>query len=112
MSWHVGIDTGGTFTDLAAVEAGTGRRYVTKVPSTPKNPTRGILDALEQFADEVAASLGDVSFFAHGTTVGTNAVLEGKGARAGLLMTRNFNGIYEVRGGIRPSRVDLIDPRY
>jgi N-methylhydantoinase A len=53
-----------------------------------------------------------VSFFAHGTTVGTNAVLEGKGARAGLLITRGFNGIYEVRGGIRPSRVELIDPRY
>ena len=56
--------------------------------------------------------LGDVSFFAHGPRWGTNAVLEGKGARAGLLMTRNFNGIYEGRGGIRPSRVDLIDPRY
>jgi N-methylhydantoinase A len=112
MTWHVGIDTGGTFTDLSAVDAETGRRYVTKVPSTPKNPTGAILDALGQFARDVGASLGEVTFFAHGTTVGTNAVLEGKGARAGLLITRSFSGIYEVRGGIRPSRVELIDPRY
>lgn len=112
MSWHVGIDTGGTFTDLAARDAETGRRYITKVPSTPNDPVAGILDALGQFARETGASFGDVEFFAHGTTVGTNAVLEGKGARAGLLITRNFNAIYEVRGGIRPSRVELVDPRY
>ena len=112
MTWHVGIDTGGTFTDLAAIDSASGQRYVTKVPSTPRNPARAILDALDRFVDEVGISLGEVSFFAHGTTVGTNAVLEGKGARAGLLITRNFSGIYEVRGGIRPSRVELIDPRY
>jgi N-methylhydantoinase A len=112
LSWHVGIDTGGTFTDLAARDPATGQRYITKVPSTPGNPATGILGALRQFATETGATLGDVEFFAHGTTVGTNAVLEGKGARAGLLMTRGFKAIYEVRGGIRPARVDLVDPRY
>jgi N-methylhydantoinase A len=112
MTWMVGIDTGGTFTDLAAVEPEGDRRFVTKVPSTPGNPAEGIREALRSFEQECDASLGDIAFFAHGTTVGTNAVLEGKGAKTGLLLTEGFNAIYEVRGGIRPGRVDLVDPRY
>jgi N-methylhydantoinase A len=112
MTWMVGIDTGGTFTDLAAIHPEGDRRYVTKVPSTPANPADGIREALRSFERDCKASLADVSFFAHGTTVGTNAVLEGKGARTGLLMTEGFNAIYEVRGGTRPGRVELVDPRY
>ncbi len=112
MSWMVGIDTGGTFTDLAAFDPENGRRYIAKVPSTPANPAEGILDALHLFETECETELGDVEFFGHGTTVGTNSVLEGKGAYSGLLVTNGFNAIYEVRGGIRPGRVDLVDPRY
>ena len=112
MTWLVGIDTGGTFTDLAALEQSTGRSYITKVPSTPENLADGIRRALRSFEDECGASLGDIEFFGHGTTVGTNAVLEEKGARTGLLITSGFNAIYEVRGGIRPGRTDLVDPRY
>lgn len=112
MTWMVGIDTGGTFTDLAAVNPEGDRRYVAKVPSTPDNPADGIREALRTFERDCGADLGDIAFFAHGTTVGTNAVLEGKGAKTGLLMTEGFNAIYEVRGGIRPGRVDLVDPRY
>ena len=112
MTWMVGIDTGGTFTDLAAVDPEGNRRYVTKVPSTPANPVDGIREALRTFERECEASLADVAFFAHGTTVGTNAVLEGKGSTTGLLMTEGFNAIYEVRGGIRPGKVELVDPRY
>src|SRR5690242_15251035 len=112
MSWMVGIDTGGTFTDLAALEPASGRRYIAKVPSTPGNPADAILAALQTFGADCDAELGDVEFFGHGTTVGTNAVLEGKGAESGLLITDGFNAIYEVRGGIRPGRTDLVDPRY
>jgi N-methylhydantoinase A len=112
MTWMVGIDTGGTFTDLAAFDPASGRRYVAKVPSTPANPADGIRDALRSFERDCETGLADVVFFGHGTTVGTNAVLEGKGAPTGLLMTAGFNAIYEVRGGIRPGRVDLVDPRY
>jgi len=112
MNWMVGIDTGGTFTDLAAFHPDSGRRYITKVPSTPANPADGILNALHTFKSECDAELREVEFFGHGTTVGTNTVLEGKGASSGLLITKGFNAIYEVRGGIRPGRVDLVDPRY
>lgn len=112
MSWLVGIDTGGTFTDLAALESETGEGYVTKVLSTPSDPSQAIRDALGRLREDTGARLEEISFFGHGTTIATNAVLEGKGAPTGLLMTDGFNAIYEVRGGIRPGRVDLVDPRY
>jgi N-methylhydantoinase A len=112
MSWVVGIDTGGTFTDLAAFEPSSGRSYLTKVPSTPLRPADAIVAALQAFGMDSGATLGDIDFFGHGTTVGTNAVLEGKGAACGLLITAGFNAIYEVRGGIRPTRTELVDPRY
>ncbi|MBI4317649.1 MAG: hydantoinase/oxoprolinase family protein [Chloroflexi bacterium] len=112
VTWAVGIDTGGTFTDLAAVDVRTGAEYVTKVPSTPGNPADGILDALRRFSAECGVHLEDVTFLAHGTTVATNAVLEGKGVRAGLLVNRGYRAIYEMRAGTRPTQPDLIDPRY
>ena len=112
MAWLVGIDTGGTFTDLAAVDSETGRTYITKVASTPGDPSDAVRNALRELERDCAATLEQISFFGHGTTVGTNAVLEGKGALSGLLITDGFNAIYEVRGGIRPARSDLVDPRY
>ncbi|MBI2955610.1 MAG: hydantoinase/oxoprolinase family protein [Chloroflexi bacterium] len=111
-AWVIGIDTGGTFTDLAAVNVATGTKHVTKVPSTPGNPAEGILGALRTFSLECGAHLGQITFLAHGTTVATNAVLEGRGARAGLLINRGFHAIYEMRAGTRPGQVDLVDPRY
>lgn len=106
----VGIDCGGTFTDLVAVEAGSGRIFVTKLPSTPADPSQAVIAALDElFAAGVDPS--EVRFLAHGTTVATNAILEGKGARAGLLITRGFRAIYEARGWIRPESIRaLLDP--
>ncbi|HUY19972.1 MAG TPA: hydantoinase/oxoprolinase family protein [Candidatus Binataceae bacterium] len=106
----VGIDCGGTFTDLVAVEAASGRIFVTKVPSTPDDPSRAVIAALDElFAAGVDPS--EVQFLAHGTTVATNAILEGKGVRAGLLITRGFRAIYEARGWIRPESIRaLLDP--
>ncbi len=106
----VGIDCGGTFTDLIAVEAGSGRIFVTKVPSTPSDPSQAVVAALDElFAAGIAPD--DVQLVAHGTTVATNTMLEGKGVRAGLLITRGFRAIYEARGWIRPDSVRaLLDP--
>src|SRR2546425_4434401 len=92
MTLRVAADTGGTFTDLVAVDEGTGRIEIAKVPSTPADPSEAVVAGLR----EVAASSA-VSFFSHGTTVGTNALLEGKGARTALLVTEGFRGVYEVR---------------
>ena len=85
-TWMVGIDTGGTFTDVAAVEVDAGTLRIAKVPSIPADPSRAVIGGLESLF-EVAPGLraSDVRFFAHGTTAATNALLELKGAKAGLL---------------------------
>jgi N-methylhydantoinase A len=110
-AWMVGIDTGGTFTDLIAVEPRSGTFRLCKVPSVPHDPSSAVLDALEElFATGIDPA--DVALLVHGTTVATNALLEAKGARAGLLVTRGFRAIYEARGWSQPNAADLIDPLY
>lgn len=110
-SWMVGIDTGGTFTDLIAFETGTGELRVAKVSSDPEDPSNAVMAALDElFAGSVAP--GEVVSLVHGTTVATNAILEGKGVKTGLLITEGFRAVYEARGWARPEATDLIDPFY
>jgi N-methylhydantoinase A len=110
-AWLVGVDTGGTFTDLIAVEQATGMLRRAKVPSVPHDPSIAVLHALEKmFADGIDPA--DISMFVHGTTVATNALLEGKGVRTGLLITRGFRAVYEARGWSQPSGSDLLDTFY
>ena len=107
----MGVDTGGTFTDLIAVEQGSGELRRAKVPSVPGDPSLAVLDALDKlFADTVEPAA--ISLFVHGTTVATNALLEGKGVRTGLLITRGFRAVYEARGWSQPKGSDLLDPFY
>ena len=109
--WLVGVDTGGTFTDLIAVEQTTGELRRAKVPSVSGDPSAAVLDAMDKlFADGI--NPGDISLFVHGTTVATNALLEGKGVRTGLLITRGFRAVYEVRGWSQPRGSDLLDTFY
>ena len=110
-SWMVGIDTGGTFTDLIAFEVDTGELRVAKVSSEQDDPSGAVIAALEDlFATGVAP--GEISSLVHGTTVATNAILEGKGVKTGLLITDGFRAVYEARGWARPEAIDLIDPFY
>ncbi len=110
-SWMVGVDTGGTFTDLIAVEPASGARHLAKVPSVPGDPSQAVANALDRlFAAGVAP--GDIAMFVHGTTVATNAILEGEGAATGLLITRGFRAVYEARGWSQPRGSDLLDPFY
>ena len=97
--WQVGVDVGGTFTDLVAVDAAAGQFRVAKVPSTPLNQALGVLDALER----AGVPLPDVTAFIHGTTVGTNAVLERKGAVCGLITTQGFRDVLELGRRTRPN---------
>ena len=89
MALHAGIDTGGTFTDLVVLDDETGRAVVAKVPSTPADPAAAFFRSLEAAGVE-AAALASVTL---GTTVGTNALLERKGARVVLLTTAGFEDI-------------------
>ena len=109
--WMVGVDAGGTFTDLIAVERAGGDVRFAKVASVPADPSQAVMNALEEvFRQGVEPT--DIQFFAHGTTVATNALLEGKGAVTGLLITRGFRAVYEARGWSQPTGSDLIDPFY
>ncbi|MGB0631867.1 MAG: hydantoinase/oxoprolinase family protein [Alphaproteobacteria bacterium] len=110
-SWMVGVDTGGTFTDLIAFEVESGELRVAKVPSDPSDPSNAVMAALQElFSDGINA--GDVASLVHGTTVATNAILEDKGVKTGLLITDGFRAVYEARGWARPEATDLIDPFY
>src|SRR5882724_4497864 len=82
--YRVTVDTGGTFSDFVYLNEATGEMSIAKVPSTPDDPSRAILAGIEALVARDAAA-ADIGYFCHGTTVGTNALLEGKGAATGLL---------------------------
>lgn len=92
MTRIVGVDVGGTFTDLACFDDATGTFSVAKVPSNRGDEAVGFLDGLSQFG-----ALSDLSAIVHGTTVGTNALLERKGARIGVITTAGFRDVLEMR---------------
>jgi N-methylhydantoinase A len=96
--WQVGVDVGGTFTDILAVEADQQTFKVTKVPSTLGDQSLGVIAGLKA----LGLPLSEVSAFVHGTTVGTNAVLERKGARCGLITTMGFRDVLELGRRTRP----------
>ncbi len=106
MAWRIGIDIGGTFTDVALVEEASGRIEVAKVPTTPADFGQGVITGIRQGLAAGAIAAADVALLAHATTVVTNALLEKKGARAGFVATRGFRDLLELR---RSSRADLYD---
>ncbi|MGI9522569.1 MAG: hydantoinase/oxoprolinase family protein [Hyphomicrobiaceae bacterium] len=106
MSWRIGIDIGGTFTDVALVEEETGKIGVAKVPTTVPDYARGVLDGLSLAMGKYSVEANNISLLSHATTVVTNAILEEKGARVALVSTRGFRDILELR---RSARADLYD---
>jgi N-methylhydantoinase A len=111
--YRIGIDVGGTFTDLVAVDA-TGRVTIAKAASTPEDQSLGVMDGLERLAAALsldrAALLAQTAIIVHGTTVATNALLEHKGARVGLLTTEGHRDIIEMREGLKDDRYNLRQP--
>jgi len=109
--YRVTVDTGGTFSDFVYLNEATGEMSIAKVPSTPDDPSRAILAGIEALLARDAAA-ADIGYFCHGTTVGTNALLEGKGAATGLLVTEGFRGIYPVGEQARPYGTAIFDVMY
>ena len=108
--FRVAVDTGGTFTDFVLLDEVTREVSIAKVLSSPDDPSVSVMRGIEQFlAAEPAA---EISYFCHGTTVGTNALLEEKGVRTGLLVTAGFRGIYEIMEQARPHGPALFDLEY
>jgi len=111
--YRIGINVGGTFTDLVAIDEG-GLTTLAKVPSTPDDPSLGVLDGLSQLAGRLGLNrttlLRDTDRVVHGTTVATNALLEHKGARLGLLTTEGHRDVVEMREGLKDDRYNLRMP--
>ncbi|MFC2948123.1 hydantoinase/oxoprolinase family protein [Virgibacillus sediminis] len=105
--YRIGVDTGGTFTDVSLIEEKTGKSYVTKVPSTPSKPSVAVLNGVEQIVKEVGIDTKDLSFFIHGTTVATNALLEEKGVNTALLTTKGFKDVLQIGRQTRPKLYDF-----
>src|SRR6478672_810594 len=97
MAYRLGVDVGGTFTDLFLVSEGDGgAQFRVKTPSTPGDPSEGVLTGVRRICDEAGIGVGELQNFLHGTTVATNAVLESKGARVGLITTGGFGQILHL----------------
>jgi len=108
MAWRVGVDSGGTFTDICLFDDATGRLEVWKVASTPSDPSAGIADGVAEAAARLDAAPDRIAYFGHGTTVATNALIQGTGARTGLITTNGFRDLLEIG---RQKRPDLYDPQ-
>jgi len=102
--YRLGVDVGGTHTDLVLLDVAGGTLSVAKVSTTPKNPALGIMRGIGNFADR-GVDLGAIEFFSHGTTITTNALLEMRGARVGLLVNRGYRAIQETQGQARDGNV-------
>lgn len=102
MRYRLGVDVGGTFTDLLLFDNETGGFWRHKTPSTPHDSSEGILNGVNAITAEAGVHPGDIEFFLHGTTVATNAVLEGKGARVGLITTEGYRDIMQIARSFVP----------
>ena len=102
MSYRLGVDVGGTFTDLLLFNDDTGESFKTKVPSTPDDPSRAVVGGTKDICEIADIDASEIEYFLHGTTVATNAVLEGKGARVGLVVTQGYRQIMQVARSLVP----------
>lgn len=106
MAWRIGVDSGGTFTDVCLFDDATGHVAVWKVSSTPADPSLGIGRGVTEGIALVATTADAVGYFGHGTTVGTNALIQHRGVKTGLITTDGFRDLLEIG---RQKRPDLYD---
>ena len=111
MSVRLGVDVGGTFTDLVLFDAATNRIHFTKTSSTPANQAVGVEEGIRKVAGIAAVPPGEIEFFVHGTTVATNALLERKGVSCALLVTEGFRDVLQIGRQDRPKLYDWFAQR-
>ena len=102
MSVRIAIDTGGTFTDLVLSDPDTGRLVFHKVPSTPDDPSRALVEGVRELVAQSGYARADVRFLIHGTTVATNTILQRKGARTAFITTEGFRDVLHIQRQDRP----------
>jgi N-methylhydantoinase A len=110
MNFTIGIDVGGTFTDIVVSAIG-GKTVMAKAATTPEDQSDGVLEAVTLAAERLGLTAADLlrgtSRIVHGTTIATNALLQGKGARVGMLTTKGHRDVIEMREGLKPDRYNL-----
>jgi N-methylhydantoinase A len=102
MSYRLGVDVGGTFTDLLLINESNGETHTAKVPSTPEDSSIGVLNGIARICEESGIDPKQINRVMHGTTVATNAVLTGKGAKVGLVTTRGYKHVLQVARSFCP----------
>ena len=102
MTYRLGVDVGGTFTDFLLLNEATGETQTAKVPSTPEDSSVGVLNGLSKICDSSGIDPADIKLVMHGTTVATNAVLTGRGAKVGLITTSGFEDTLQVARSFCP----------
>src|SRR5690349_13810484 len=102
MGYRLGVDVGGTFTDLLLIDESTGETFRAKVPSTPSDQSVGVLAGIEKICALANIAPSQISELMHGTTVATNAVLEGKGAKVGLITTEGYRQVLQIARSFVP----------
>jgi N-methylhydantoinase A len=109
--YRLGIDVGGTFTDLVVIDEKTKAIRLTKTPSTPRSPDQGVINGIRKVEKEFGVDPRHLDFLIHGTTVATNALIERKGVKAGLIVTRGFRDVLHIARQIRPRLYDFFERR-
>jgi N-methylhydantoinase A len=102
MSYRLGVDVGGTFTDLLLINELTGATHSAKVPSTPHDPSVAVLNGIDRITTESGVALTDINRVMHGTTIATNAVLTGRGSNVGLVTTKGYKQVLQVARSFCP----------
>jgi len=105
--FRVGVDVGGTFTDAVLISESTGEIHIAKVLSTPRDPSIGFLTAVTQILKKAGLTTENISYLVHGTTVATNALIEGKTPKTAFITTAGFRDMLEIARQVRPSLYDL-----
>ena len=105
MASRIGVDIGGTFTDFILYDEIGNKVIIDKIPTTPASPGQAVVDVIKRNLSK--EELGKIDFFLHGTTVGLNSLLEKKGSKVGLLCTKGFRDILEIRRGDRDEMYNL-----
>ena len=107
--YRIGVDIGGTFTDFHVLDEATGAVFTGKRPSTPDDPARAIIEGLEVLASRHGIDLGGLRRLSHGTTVGTNALIQRRGGRVAMVTTRGFRDLLEIGRQTRPHMYSLTE---
>jgi len=103
----IGIDVGGTFTDLVYADTATGTVAIHKVSTTPADPSRGMMSGMEELTARIGVALSDIDAVLHATTIATNAVLEYDGCEAGMITTAGFRDVLHIGRHQRPQHYSI-----